>query len=154
MVLPHFYLLGAIRITANIYLPKCEQAFDEKKKEIYTYTYPLFHLLQCGQERQFAETYIHMYVPGRRSGTLGRNFATRLLTCSVFSYFLSFLFIFWLHCKNIIHNLTLKRKKKENTEQVRSLVAKLLPSLPLGGKAHTYVYRFQQIETTYSHYSK
>ena len=86
-----------------------------------------------------------MYVPGRRSGTLGRNFATRLLTCSVFSYFLSFLFIFWLHCKNIIHNLTLKRKKKENTEQVRSLVAKLLPSLPLRGKAHTYVYRFQQI---------
>ena len=29
---------------------------------------------------------------------------------------------------------------------MRSLVEKFLPSVPLRGKAHTYVYRFQQIE--------
>ena len=69
-------------------------------------------------------------------------------------FFIQFLSIFWFHRKNIQHSLTLKRKEQENTEQVRSLVAKFLPSLPLRGKAHTYVYRFQQIEIPYSHYSK
>ena len=45
------------------------------------------------------------------SQILGRNFKTKLLTCSVFYCFLQSLSIFWFHSKNMQHNLTLKRKK-------------------------------------------
>ena len=86
----------------------------------------------------------------RQRRILGRNFKTKLLNFSVFSCSPPSVFI---HL-SIQHNLTLKRKKKENTEQVRSFVAKFLPSVPLRGKAviHTYEYSYQQIP--YSHYSK
>ena len=65
------------------------------------------------------------------SRILGRNFKTKLLTCSVFSCFLPSLSIFWFHSKNIQHNLTVKRKRQENTEQVRSLVFKFLHNIRL-----------------------
>ena len=38
-----------------------------------------------------------------------------------------------------MNNFTLKRKKRENIEQVRCLVVKFLPSLPLRGLAATYI---------------
>ena len=57
----------------------------------------------------------------------GRNFKTKLLTSSVFSCFLPSIFI---HL-SIQHNLTLKRKKQENTEKVWSLVLKFLPQILL-----------------------
>ena len=57
----------------------------------------------------------------------GRNFKAKLLTFSVFSCFLPSIFI---HL-SIQHNLTLKRKKQENTEKVRSLVLKFLPKILL-----------------------
>ena len=62
----------------------------------------------------------------------GRNFKTKLLTSSVFSCFLPSIFI---HL-SIQHNLTLKRKKQENTEKVRSLVLKFLPKIFL---CHTLI---------------
>ena len=58
---------------------------------------------------------------------LGRNFKTKLLTFSVFSCFLPPVFI----QLSIQHNLTLKRKKQENTEKGRSLVLKFLPKILL-----------------------
>ena len=63
----------------------------------------------------------------RQRRILGRNFKTKLLTFSVFSCFLPSVFI---HL-SIQHNLTLKRKKQENTEKVRSLVLKFLPKIIL-----------------------
>ena len=61
------------------------------------------------------------------AGTLKPNFSL----FSVFSCLLPSLSIFWFHSKNIQHNLTLKRKKQENTEQVRSLVLKFLSKIRL-----------------------
>ena len=58
---------------------------------------------------------------------LGRNLKTKLLTFSAFSCFLPSVFI----QLSIQHNLTLKRKKQENTEKVRSLVLEFLPKILL-----------------------
>ena len=84
---------------------------------------------------------IYISTPSRavRSGRLGRNFTTKLLL-------IRYLFIFWFHCENIQYNLTLKRKKQENTEQMRSLVVIFLPNLPLRTarvrRRYRYIYVF------------